>query len=34
MNYWDVGPQDERPKVGYLEILKLPLEAQDEYRFE
>ena len=26
MEYWDQGPQDERPKAGSLERLKLPRE--------
>jgi len=34
MDYWDVGPQDERPKVGFLEQLNLSREEQDQYRFE
>jgi integrase len=34
MNYWDVGPQDERPKVGYLQKLQLPQEEQDKYRWK
>ena len=34
MKYWDVGVQDERPKIGYLQKLQLSREEQDEYRFE
>jgi len=34
MSNWEPDLPDLRPKAGYLEILKLPLEAQDEYRFE
>ena len=34
MEYWDQGPQDERPKAGYLQRLQLPRNEQDEYRFE
>ena len=34
MEYWDQGPQDERPKAGYLQRLQLPRNEQEEYRFE
>ena len=34
MEHWDHGPQDERPKAGYLQRLQLPRHEQDEYRFE
>jgi integrase len=31
---WDQGPQDERPKVGFLEQLNLSREEHDKYRWE
>ena len=34
IEYWDQGPQDERPKAGYLDRLYLPREEHDKYRWK
>jgi len=34
MEHWDQGPQDERPKAGYLQRLQLSRQEQEKYRFE